>query len=151
MHAPPASEVAVLNVVLSIFKYRRGFLDVDLLSWSMMMCQNVYARYRCSNGHGAKGEDPLRLKHLVRCHAAVTRRTGVTCRQREDVHILQEDDPRIDCPSCKGETPPESPPESPPRTAPGTAPGTAPETAPKPPSENTTRVTMKDDGSKHGL
>ena len=74
------------------------------------MCDDVVARFRCAAIHEARGEDPLRFKHHVRCRPVVTS-SGALCppAYRERAHILQEDDDSQDCPECRAETPPETP------------------------------------------
>jgi len=71
------------------------------------MCQNVRAVFRCAERYDQRGEHIDRLKHIARCDQA--RETNHMCEEREEVHILQEDEPDDDCPECKGETPPETP------------------------------------------
>jgi hypothetical protein len=76
------------------------------------MCQNIYARFRCSDMHNEiEGNDGLKLKHIARCDIARQSPTGAACppAQREDVHIMQEDKPEENCPECRGETPSETP------------------------------------------
>lgn len=71
------------------------------------MCQNVRAIFRCEERHALRGEHIDRFKHIARCDEAQA--SGQMCQVREEVHIIQEDDPDDDCPECKGETPPETP------------------------------------------
>ncbi|KAF2245218.1 hypothetical protein BU26DRAFT_522317 [Trematosphaeria pertusa] len=74
------------------------------------MCQNVYAEFRCADTHEQRGEDRTRLKHIARCDTALNSPTGQSCLDpRDNVHIVQEDEPDINCPECRGETPPETP------------------------------------------
>jgi hypothetical protein len=75
-----------------------------------MSCQDVNAVFRCSDSHkSADNPEGLVLKHIARCSICVT--SGTTCPpgQREIAHVLQEDEPEKDCPTCKGVTPPETP------------------------------------------
>jgi hypothetical protein len=55
------------------------------------------------------GDEPTRIKHIAQCRPAII--AGQSCpeNQKTDDHVLQEDEPDMNCPECKGETPPESP------------------------------------------
>ncbi len=74
------------------------------------MCQNVRAEFGlCADKHEREDGERTRLKEYARCNTAIA--NGVLCPEhlREDVHILQEDEPENYCPECRGVTPPETP------------------------------------------
>ncbi|KAF2185437.1 hypothetical protein K469DRAFT_707687 [Zopfia rhizophila CBS 207.26] len=73
------------------------------------MCQNARAMFACSTWHASLGDEPTRIKHINQCRAAITRGQSCPEDQRTNDHVLQEDEPSINCPECRGETPPETP------------------------------------------
>jgi hypothetical protein len=73
------------------------------------MCDDVVAQFQCAERHEARGEDPLRFKHHVRCLPVVCSGGQLCPHPRDRVHVLQEDEPDMDCAECRGETPPETP------------------------------------------
>ncbi|KXS98406.1 hypothetical protein AC579_1384 [Pseudocercospora musae] len=73
------------------------------------MCTNVYAEFKCKDKHENNDEDPLRIKYIAMCTTARNANPRVICRQRDNEHVVDEDDSEEDCPECKGDTPPETP------------------------------------------
>jgi hypothetical protein len=77
------------------------------------MCFNVVARFRCANTHQQRGDGwgqhaDMKMKYIAKCtQARVYRRP--TCTQRDTIHVAGEDESDIDCPECRGDTPPETP------------------------------------------
>jgi len=77
------------------------------------MCSNVVARFRCRDRHQQRGDgwgqnSDMKLKYIAKCTQA--RQNGLpACAQRDTIHIASEDENDMDCPECKGDTPPETP------------------------------------------
>jgi len=73
------------------------------------MCDKVYAEFACADYHEARQEARERLKHIDKCFAS---RGGPTCNENAMDSVIDrgEDEPDMECPECRGETPPETPP-----------------------------------------
>ena len=73
------------------------------------MCDDAFAEYKCADMHEQRGEQRIRLSHIMRCAQASNSESGAACAVRTEAHDTQDDDPNKDCPECRGETPPATP------------------------------------------
>ena len=80
-------------------------IERTLRHWTLMMCEDIYAKFKCHEKHEEAGEDGTKKKHILKC----VQGTQATCAVRTSVHDTSEDDLENECPECKGETPPETP------------------------------------------
>ncbi|OAA67922.1 hypothetical protein SPI_00117 [Niveomyces insectorum RCEF 264] len=71
------------------------------------MCVDAIAEYRCSDYHEALGQRRCRFVGFIPCDRAL--QLHIMCRNRPMVIHHEFDDLSVDCPVCRGETPPESP------------------------------------------
>ncbi|KAI0837474.1 hypothetical protein F5Y06DRAFT_270510 [Hypoxylon sp. FL0890] len=73
----------------------------------LKMCDNIYALFSCADEHEAKGESRTRLKRIKTCHLFNV--NNETCTDRDDIHMISENETWHECPECRGEIPPQSP------------------------------------------